>query len=420
MGPPSAASGATWPMRFRQRRLRWQILGAGAALLLVGLVASHFLAKRLSAPVAKLAVDSEENRARRKRVEAVLATTHEELQRSTRFSADASHQLKTPVTVLRAGIEELLRREDLQPAVYDELSALHHQTYRLTGVIEDLLLLSRMDAGRLQIDFGAVNLTQLIDEWLEDLTALPDPLGLEVKTEVPTALYIAGERRYTSLILQNLLENARKYQSHPWPNSDPSEEGQRLGLSDRRQHRAGHSGGNAAAHLRAFFARREWRKGRRPRPWIESGARARSAAWGRIAAGLFERKVDGVRGPFPARAPTGGKFSNARMNSLRALAVVILISSASPGARAQDFLDRVDEALTFTAFNDNVRGRLSGTLDLEVYFFQQPAPGLILTEDDSLFNYRLTPLLRRADWAAGLFLSCNHASIPASTRPITA
>jgi signal transduction histidine kinase len=195
----------------RQRRLRWQILGAGAALLLVGLVASHFLAKRLSAPVAKLAVDSEENRARRKRVEAALATTHEELQRSTRFSADASHQLKTPVTVLRAGLEELLRREDLQPAVYDELSALHHQTYRLTGVIEDLLLLSRMDAGRLQIDFGAVNLTQLIDEWLEDLMALPDPLGLEVKTEVPTELYIAGERRYTSLILQNLLENARKY-----------------------------------------------------------------------------------------------------------------------------------------------------------------------------------------------------------------
>ena len=195
----------------RQHRLRWQILAAGAALLMVGLVASHFLAKRLAAPVAKLAVDSEENRARRQRVEAALATTHEELQRSTRFSADASHQLKTPVTVLRAGIEELLRRDNLEPVVYDELSALHHQTYRLTGVIEDLLLLSRMDAGRLQIDFSPVNLTQLIEEWLEDLNALPDPLGLEVKTQVPSALYIAGERRYTSLILQNLLENARKY-----------------------------------------------------------------------------------------------------------------------------------------------------------------------------------------------------------------
>jgi signal transduction histidine kinase len=194
-----------------QNRLRWQILLAGAVLLLLGFIASHLIAKRLSAPVAKLAIVSEENLARRKRVEAALASTHDELERSTRFSADASHQLKTPVTVLRAGIEELLRRENLEPAMYDELSGLHHQTYRLTGVIDDLLLLSRMDAGHVRIEFSSVNVSQLIEEWLDDLNALPDPLGLEVTTHVPPSLFISGERRYTSLILQNLLENARKY-----------------------------------------------------------------------------------------------------------------------------------------------------------------------------------------------------------------
>lgn len=195
----------------RQNRLRWQILGAGAVLLLIGFVASHLIAKRLSAPVAKLAIDSEENRVRRKRVEAALASTHEELERSTRFSADASHQLKTPVTVLRAGLEELLRRENLEPEMYDELSDLHHQTYRLTGVIDDLLLLSRMDAGHLKIEFGAVDLSELVGEWMDDVKALPDPLGLEINSHVPAGFFIAGERRYTSLILQNLLENARKY-----------------------------------------------------------------------------------------------------------------------------------------------------------------------------------------------------------------
>ena len=195
----------------RQNRLRWQILGAGAVLLLLGFGATHLIAKRLAAPVAKLAIDSEENRVRRKRVEAALASTHEELERSTRFSADASHQLKTPVTVLRAGLEELLGRENLEPEMYDELSALHHQTYRLTGVIDDLLLLSRMDAGHLRIDFGAVDLSDLVEEWLDDVKALPDPLGLEIKSHVPSRLFIAGERRYTSVILQNLLENARKY-----------------------------------------------------------------------------------------------------------------------------------------------------------------------------------------------------------------
>lgn len=195
----------------RQTRLRWKILGAGGVLLLLGFLASHLIAKRLSAPVARLAVDSEENLARRKRVEAALASTNEELQRSTRFSADASHQLKTPVTVLRAGIEQLLHRDNLEPAVYEELSSLHHQTYRLTGVIDDLLLLSRMDAGHLKIQFNSVNLTRVIEEWLDDFSALPDPLGLDVRSHVPPGLYIAGERRYTSLILQNLLENARKY-----------------------------------------------------------------------------------------------------------------------------------------------------------------------------------------------------------------
>ena len=95
--------------------------------------------------------------------------------------------------------------------MYDELSALHHQTYRLTGVIDDLLLLSRMDAGHLEINFGPVDLSELVEEWLDDVKALPDPLGLEIKSHVSPGLFIAGERRYTSLILQNLLENARKY-----------------------------------------------------------------------------------------------------------------------------------------------------------------------------------------------------------------
>ena len=70
------------------------------------------------------------------------------------------------------------------------------------------------------------------------------------------------------------------------------------------------------------------------------------------------------------------------------VALVFVLSIGS--ARAQDFLDRVDEALTFTGFNNNVRARVSGTLDLEGYAFSGPAPGLILTTSDALFNPRLS------------------------------
>jgi signal transduction histidine kinase len=195
----------------RQRALTWQFVGAGSVLLLAAYAASHFISFRLSLPVQALAVTSEENRAQRERVEAALEMTNEELQRSARFSADASHQLKTPVTVLRAGLEELLAGEKVTHETREEISTLVHQTFRLTSIIEDLLLLSRMDAGRLKIEFSTVDLVPLIAGWLDDFGALAEGHDLEIHTELPAHLFIDGEKRYTSLILQNLLENARKY-----------------------------------------------------------------------------------------------------------------------------------------------------------------------------------------------------------------
>jgi hypothetical protein len=58
-----------------------------------------------------------------------------------------------------------------------------------------------------------------------------------------------------------------------------------------------------------------------------------------------------------------------------------------------DVFDRLDNTLTISAFQDNLRARLSGTLDLEFYNFQQPAPGLIDSHIDNLFNPRLTLFL---------------------------
>lgn len=194
----------------QQRQLRWQVLSAGALLLLVAFTVSHFASARLSVPVTKLAQDSAENRAERDRAEAALEKTSKELQRSARFSANTSHQLKTPVTVLRAGLEELRTHENLTPEGREEIAALIHQTFRITSIIEDLLLLSQMDAGRLQIAFSTVDLSHLLEAQMDDLSALPDGVDVEVESDCPDA-HIAGEKHYVALILQNLLENARKY-----------------------------------------------------------------------------------------------------------------------------------------------------------------------------------------------------------------
>lgn len=195
----------------RQRLLRWRVLGAGALVLIGGYGVSRGLAGRLSRPVEKLAVVSAENFAGRAKAEAALESTGEELQRAARFSADASHQLITPVAVMRAGLEELLAHDHLSAAERESLSVLIHQTYRLSSIIQDLLLLSRLDAGRLQLELSPVDLVELIASSVDDLSALPDASDLAVETDFPASLRVSAERGYAALILQNLLENARKY-----------------------------------------------------------------------------------------------------------------------------------------------------------------------------------------------------------------
>src|SRR4051812_7326636 len=73
-----------------------------------------------------------------------------------------------------------------------------------------------------------------------------------------------------------------------------------------------------------------------------------------------------------------------------AAGAIALVCCLSANLRGEDFLDRLDESLTFTAFDNKVRARFSGTLDLEAYYFDGPAPGLILTTSDALFNPRLS------------------------------
>jgi signal transduction histidine kinase len=190
---PPAFEVSIFPMSgFAARRttLRTRIVSIGALLLVGAFFAGRVLSARLSAPVEQLAIDSE---------------------RSARFSADASHQLKTPVTVLRAGLEELLTRQNLSPEECDSIAALIHQTYRLSSLVDDLLLLSRMDSGRLKLAFAPVDLAHLIAAAVDDVSAIPDGKDIDIETEVAPDVAIQGESRYTAIILQNLLENARKY-----------------------------------------------------------------------------------------------------------------------------------------------------------------------------------------------------------------
>jgi len=195
----------------RQEELRWRAALAGLLLLGLGAGSSLYISARLASPVRELATVSAENRVLRERAEVALEIKRGELERSARFSADASHQLKTPVAVMRAGLDELIASRDVSPAIREELSLLVHQTFRLTSIIEDLLLLSRLDSGRLQLALETIDLRHLVETCVDDLHLLYDDSAPEVQIAMPERLEVLGDRRYAMLIVQNVVENAHKY-----------------------------------------------------------------------------------------------------------------------------------------------------------------------------------------------------------------
>lgn len=81
---------------------------------------------------------------------------------SARFSADASHELKTPLTMLRTSIEALLRSDTLSEQDGETVAGLLEETKRISSITSGLLLLARADAGKLVIERRTVDLRAVI------------------------------------------------------------------------------------------------------------------------------------------------------------------------------------------------------------------------------------------------------------------
>jgi signal transduction histidine kinase len=145
----------------------------------------------------------------------VLNATFERLQRSfeqsVRFSADASHHLKTPIAVLRAGIEEILADVECSESTQERAEGLLGRIHHLSSVVDNLLLHSRADAGRLQLSKAEFDLGEVLEGVLDDALLLAEPLDLKVEANVPKHLLLKADRTFVAIIAQNLVENAVKY-----------------------------------------------------------------------------------------------------------------------------------------------------------------------------------------------------------------
>ncbi|MEZ5276071.1 MAG: ATP-binding protein [Opitutaceae bacterium] len=130
---------------------------------------------------------------------------------ATRFSADASHQLKTPLAVLRLGLGALRANPDLPDDLRSEVDLLLRQTRRLTLLINELLLLAQADAGRLVLERKQVVLNPMIEAAMDDVETLTRDRGIEVETRLPEDLSVTVDQGRFRMALQIITENAAKY-----------------------------------------------------------------------------------------------------------------------------------------------------------------------------------------------------------------
>lgn len=142
-------------------------------------------------------------------VEQSLAARHRSEQQVRQFVADASHELRTPLATIRGYSALATAHPDDVDALHESLAKVSTESERMSALVEDLLLLARLDAGR-QLDRVPVDLTRLAVEAVEDARLLaPDHHWvLDVEDE---PIEVIGDERGLHQVVTNLVANARTH-----------------------------------------------------------------------------------------------------------------------------------------------------------------------------------------------------------------
>jgi signal transduction histidine kinase len=217
--PMAHALGETGEMVFR----------VGLPAVVLGLLGGWWLTRRALAPVAKL-TDVVEKIHERNLSEALLRTGNgDELDRLTEvfnamtarldgsfnrireFTLHASHELKTPLTILCGEAETELRDESLTPAQHERTTSRLDEFRRLARIVDGLTLLAKADAGQITLAFETVALDELVQDNFADAQILAETHSVKVELADCEAISLLGDRHRLRQLLLNLADNAIKY-----------------------------------------------------------------------------------------------------------------------------------------------------------------------------------------------------------------
>lgn len=208
--------------------LRWTLVGLGTAIIAFGFAIGWFLIGRSLKPIhsiSETALDIERgNRSRRidlsetgselGQLGTVLNSTFSKLdeafEQQIRFTADASHELRTPIAVIIAKCQFALRRER-EPEKYKEaLATCEASAQYIRGLVNSLLELAKVDSGEFQVIRTPSKLDEVAESSIDMLATLADEKGITLKKSLePLEAFIDPSRIHQVAI--NLISNAIKY-----------------------------------------------------------------------------------------------------------------------------------------------------------------------------------------------------------------
>ena len=127
------------------------------------------------------------------------------------FVSNASHELKTPLATMKIMLESMIYQPDMPADVRaDFMKDINHEIDRLTGIVTDLLVLTRLD-NREEMKRETVNMSELTEETIHLLTPAAEQNHQTLSEDIQEDLILYGDRSKLSQILYNLTDNAIKY-----------------------------------------------------------------------------------------------------------------------------------------------------------------------------------------------------------------
>lgn len=211
------------------RSLMLELLLIAPFVLLLGAMGSYWLASRAFIPIDRLTRTVQRIRAGDLHQRVPVPRAHDEVYRlaltlnemikhledaftrQRRFVADASHELRTPVTVIRNMAEMALLHASTLEEYTSTLRHITTETERLGQLISDLLALARADEGQTQLEQEPVRLDLLVSAVAMHVAVMAAERGITLQVQTPEPITVLGDEARLIQVVMNLLDNALLY-----------------------------------------------------------------------------------------------------------------------------------------------------------------------------------------------------------------